>query len=54
MICATAFTLPAATKTKAIMIVTSEALTGSPSDFLPYESHLLTFFDGKEESRARA
>ena len=54
MISATAFMLPSATKTNAITIVTSEALTGSLSDRLAKESHLLILSEGNDSSCARA
>ena len=46
---ATAFTSPSATKINAIIAVTSEAFTGSLSFELDFESHWLTFFEGKAD-----
>jgi len=40
-------TLPNETNTRAIRIVIRVAFAGSLSDFLPYESHLFTLFEGK-------
>ena len=54
IISATVFTLPRATKTNAIIRVTSDPFIGSLSFFRPFDNHVFTPLFGKALSDARA